>query len=380
MTTYNLYGFTNEKSIDVSNCIMFLEDTKNAKPLISYSELYYLHGFYKYEFPLKPNDFKYILQVTVKLDNVFIVKSADDYIPNMFSSDGSVNLDIIKQKTNKNIQGYILYDINELHKSQYIPIVHLPKICIAKASLIYKQAPLQRSWISVEECENYNYIQCINSQSCILKTSRKANRDQKTIKQNCKKFEKYQELKLQDLKHIMIPFKYYSFTEYQTSFNDTDFQFSHGFKPRGFWFSQGDEWLQHMKKTNFRLNTYNYLYELEINLDEFILINNLKDLYEFTQKFCKKALSNQKTDNQICWHINWDNVVKKTKKSGILISPNLKKIILKYKNGGIENFKSMEWYITWDIASGAIWNSKGVKKIQLIYKKEDGTFIEYKKR
>jgi hypothetical protein len=368
MATYNLYGFTNNKSIDINKCIMYFEDVMDEKTLITFSELYYMKGLYNNEFPLKPSDFKYILKITIKQDNVLIVKTENDYIPNMFSKNGRLDLELITKKIKRNVEGCILYDVRELHKSNYVPITYLPKKCIVKVSISYKQTPLERLWMSLEDCKNYNRLQCINSQSCLLKSSTRR-------KNHCTENTNYQVLRLQDLKSVMIPYKFYSFTEYETSIYNTDVQYAHGFKPKGFWFSQGDEWLQHMKKTNFRMNTYNYLYELEPDLNECILITNLKDLHNFTRKFCVQQTNNSK----FCLHIDWNKVVQVTKKSGILIYPNLKQIILKYKNNDIDYFKGMEWYLTWDVASGVIWNKKAVKSMQLIYQKEEGTFINNNK-
>jgi hypothetical protein len=372
METYDLYGFTNEKSIDINKCFMYFEDVTNERTLITFSELYYKKGLHRNEIPLKPSDFKYILKITIKANNVLIVKTEKDFIQNMFSDDGRLQLELIKRKLQRSVEGCILYDVNELHQSNYVPILYLPKSCIVKVSISYKQTPLERLWISVEDCKNYNRFQCLNSQSCKINSYQKRTDEQQVCKENAK----YQLLRLQDLKHIMIPYKFYSFTEYETSVLNTDKQFSHGFKPKGFWFSQGDEWLQHMKKTNFKMNTYNYLYELELDLNKCILITNLKEPYTFTQKFRIQPSSTSKTLQHFCMNMDWNKVVKMTNKSGIVISPNLKQIILKYKNNDLELFKGMEWYVTWDISSGAIWNKDAVKNIQLTYQKEQGTFVK----
>ena len=372
METYNFYGFTNDKSVDINRCFMYFEDVTDEKTLITFSELYYKKGLHRNEFPLKPSDFKYILKITVKANNVLFVKTEKDYIQNMFSDDGRLQLELIKRKIHKKVEGCILYDVHQLHQSNYVPILYLPKSCIVKVSISYRQAPLERLWMSVEDCKNYNKFQCLNSQSCILNSNQKIT----DKKQECKENAKYQLLKLQDLKHVMLPYKFYSFTEYETSVYNTDTQYSHGFKPKGLWFSQGDEWLQHMKKTNFRINTYNYLYELELDLNKCILITNLIDLYTFTRKFCVQPSTTSKTPQDFCLNIDWNKVVRLTKKSGIVIYPNLKKVIMKYKNNNIEYFNTMEWYVTWDIASGAIWNKNAVKHIQLVYQKEQGSFIK----
>ena len=369
MGVYTLYGFTNERKKDVKQCYMFYENIESLDKkdtLMTYSELYYKREFHLNDSPLNPYDFKYILTITIDTDNVVIVRKKEDYIPNMFSSNGSLDLKTIQKHFKKNIKGFMLYDINTLGKAQYVPFATFSKDCIVNVSLSHHQTPLKKTWISTEDCAKYDRIQCLNSHSCgLTQTDRR-----KTVKKGCKDVKKYQQMQVQRLSSVMLPYKFYSLTEHETSLFNNDQQYTY-FKPRGFWFSQGDEWLQHMKKTNFRMNNYNYLYEIELNLDEMLIIDSLKDLYDFTQQYCASK-------NKDCWYLDWDLVVKKTKASGVLISPNLKAILKKYKKDSFsEYFKGMEWYLTWDIASGAIWNRKAVKSIKLVYKTEQGTFVEY---
>jgi hypothetical protein len=165
----------------------------------------------------------------------------------------------------------------------------------------------------------------------------------------------------------MLPYKYYTFTEFQTSLYNNDYQYHASFKPKGLWFAQGDEWLQHMKKTHIKMTKYNYLYELELDVKQLIMITNLKDLHDFSKRYCVKGDKN-------CFSINWHKVGQNTNKAGIIISPNLIAIIRKYKEDTLEYFEGMQWYLTWDIASGVIWNTKAVKAFTLIYKKEPGRF------
>jgi hypothetical protein len=282
----------------------------------------------------------------------------------MFYDDGTINFKLLQRHSQRDIEGVIFYDIKNIDKSQYIPIIYLPKSCVEKVVLSHKHTPIDRLWISLEDCQNYNTIQCINSQSCTIGS----------VKKGCTNNVKYQLLKLQQLNNVMLPYKYYTFSEYETSLYNTDIQHVNHFKPNGLWFGQGDEWLQHMKKTNFRMNRYNYLYELELNMDEILLISTVKDLYNFSERFCTSKSKRHETS--FCFAINWDKVISKTNKSGIVISPNLKKIIKKYKDNYLDYFEGMEWYLTWDVASGVVWNTKAVKSMRLIYKRQQGSFIK----
>ena len=76
---------------------------------------------------------------------------------------------------------------------------------------------------------------------------------------------------------------------------------------------------------------------------------------------------------------------KENKYSGVIINPNFKKIYWKHlhKLHHVETFfKNIEWYVTWDVASGAVWNSNCVQNLKLIYKKEDGLLVplQHKKK
>lgn len=71
-----------------------------------------------------------------------------------------------------------------------------------------------------------------------------------------------------------------------------------------------------------------------------------------------------------------------TGKSGIIINTNFKQLYNTYdKRHQIEQyFKDIEWYITWDVASGSIWRKNGIKKMTLIYKREEGRVIPYREK
>lgn len=358
-----IYGLTNEKSKDINRCIMYVEDPWNPNTLITFSYQFYEKGFYSNP-PPSLHDFKYMLKISIKPDNVFVVKSKADIFPKMYSQTG-LNLNSISKHLKRKIKSLILYHINGGDNVSYAPVMYVSKDCIADVSFEYKQTPLQRYWISTEDCGKLDKLQCLNSQSCIVTKNKGIFK-----KRSCSADNKLQRLKFSQLNRVMLPYKFYSFTEYQTDVHSVEVKRKYHFKPEGFWFAQGDEWLQHLKKTNFRMNMYSYLYELEIDMNEVLHISTLKQLHEFTKKFCSKS---------DCFGLDWTSIVKTIKKSGLVISPNLKTIIWKYKEDVEDYFKGNDWYLTWDIASGVIWDAKAIKSIQLIYAKEPGKFVKYGK-
>lgn len=187
----------------------------------------------------------------------------------------------------------------------------------------------------------------------------------------------------------MKPYKYYMFTEFQVNEDDsinTTFKMDskHIYpKPFGFWFAVGDEWLQHMKKTNFWMNKYNYLYELEVDKSKIINIDTLASLHEFS--FTYGAHIHHKGDKFTITttpRIDWHSCIKETGAKGIIISPNFKKLYHKYNffNDMYNVFVGAEWYLRWDIASGVVWDTTAITNMKIVYAKVNGPFVPYKAR
>jgi hypothetical protein len=131
-----------------------------------------------------------------------------------------------------------------------------------------------------------------------------------------------------------------------------------------------------MKKTNYNMTKYNYLYTIEVDLSKLILITNLTDLYRFSLLYCNNK--SFKKDKTICLDVDWRQAIKQTKKAGILISPNIKELINKHKPEYVNTttFSGLEWYVTWDIASGVIWNKSAITNFKQIYQREAGEFTK----
>ncbi len=391
-----VYCLTNEYSKDINVCLL-LYSAFNPKQhiddktyLTTYSISYYNNGHYNQVKRPSTHDFKYVLEIELYDNLVYTVRTKNDIIKNMFHSNGLINLSVVSQYTKTNIKGVILYDIPSVKKSDYIPYFILPSDCVKKITIKYTQRPTTRLWKSVESCDEYNRIQCINSESCSLEDKKK-NSSAKKVKalremlemntddEMCVQNPKHTNMLLSKLNTVMLPFKYYIFTEFPTSPFDINIeeQPSSWFKPQGLWFALGAEWLQHMKKTNFRMTRYNYLYSIEVDLNKLILITNMTELHKFSSLYCKPS----QQYGSVCYEVNWRRAIRETKKAGILISPNLKHLINKHKPEYVPTttFSEMEWYVTWDVASGAIWNAKAITHISLIYQREPGKFTSLQK-
>ena len=125
-----------------------------------------------------------------------------------------------------------------------------------------------------------------------------------------------------------------------------EYKQSIGFKPDGLWYACGDSWYNWIKDEKMQsVYPSKYLYKLllyrgVIN-DKLLVIDTLKKFDSFNKKYGTKN------------KINWKKVMNDY--SGIEICPH---------------FKSRKnlWYLTWDIASGCIWDISIIKNLIIIPK------------
>lgn len=381
---YTIYGLTHNRSKDPNKCIMFCDDIHKSQPLVTYSYTYYNHGYHLNPLAMKVEDFNYVVKVNVDPSNTYIISSKKDILDGILNDNGLVNLKKVSEITNKQVKGCIIFRTPGI-----IPYVYLPPECIIKSTMFQRRCPLSRLWTSVEECNDLSHFECINSQSCILKDA--VNKSSRTkakgmasfnalielgnLPQKCTQYTPFTNLPLKDLSKVLIPYKFYSFTEYETKpYNASQTIHSH-FKPHGLWFSLGNEWLNHMKKTNYNMTKYNYLYEVVFDKSKMFTITDLVELKQLSLKYGK----HDKKVGKMIFSIDWTRFVKDTKASGIIIAPNLKSIVLKYKDHTdmYSVFESMEWYTTWDVASAVVWKPNAIKSFRLIYKQLPGKLVDY---
>ena len=117
-------------------------------------------------------------------------------------------------------------------------------------------------------------------------------------------------------------------------------------KPSGLWYSCGDDWIDFLSHDlPSMLQDAKYLYQKEFK--------NFEKKYIFTPEH----FANLGFDNSVMGAIDW-HAVQNDGFTGIEICPYL----------GSQRFQN--WYYPWDVASGCIWDSKGIKNIELIARKK----------
>ena len=133
-----------------------------------------------------------------------------------------------------------------------------------------------------------------------------------------------------------------------------------GWKPTGLWYSCGTAWKDWSDAEDFGAAT-DYVYELEVNLSNILVISSEKQLDAFTEKYgmpdpnFSKLVSSR--SNSFNYSIDWPRVAKEFQ--GIEICPYVASRRLQYM-----------WYYGWDVASGCIWRPAAIKSFTLLNEDE----------
>ena len=138
-----------------------------------------------------------------------------------------------------------------------------------------------------------------------------------------------------------------------------------GFKPEGLWYSCYNSWLNWILENDMDWKHGNYIHKINLkskiltdinhkNSNKLLVIKNIKDLDKLNTEYGIKGKHQ---------YLDWQKISQDY--AGIEICPYLKEIRFTYN-----------WYYTFDVASGCIWNlSALVKDTKLIYQKHGEKYI-----
>lgn len=119
-------------------------------------------------------------------------------------------------------------------------------------------------------------------------------------------------------------------------------------KPAGSWYSLGEYWAKWMRSEQPDwFESYDKIYMLDLDYSKILRINNAKKMEIFQNKY---GVQPYKQHNDFTM-IDWKRVAEDY--TGIEIIPMI------WKN-------SRDWYRTWDIPSGCIWDSSAIKNYKEI--------------
>ena len=133
-----------------------------------------------------------------------------------------------------------------------------------------------------------------------------------------------------------------------------------GFKPQGLWYGCGDEWLKWSRRElpSDYINSMKHIYKIELN---YATINE-KDTYDRVLK-----LSTPEEMSDFDYEYGTENYSDR----GI----DWKRVSIDY--GGIEicpyqqdEAKFLNWYYSWDVASGCVWDKGAVKIVEWLSSKQ----------
>ena len=158
----------------------------------------------------------------------------------------------------------------------------------------------------------------------------------------------------------------------KTNYIDKKFNQTIDWKPKGLWYSSYDSWY------NLILNDigltewlYDYLYKIDINnnnlttirdknknnKNKLLVIRDTKDFNIFCKKYKNKVKIISLGRSHHIIYINWKKVSHDY--GGIEIIPYLNKK------------RNIDWYYTWDVASGCIWNNELIENITHVGEKDE---------
>ncbi len=142
-------------------------------------------------------------------------------------------------------------------------------------------------------------------------------------------------------------------------------------KPSGIWYSCGGSWIEWCLNEDFCFP--HYVHEIDIVDWRLVMIDNVDDFDDFCKEYGLNIQNYFALKNQIDTHIlgrsidciNWTIVAEGW--SGIEINPYL----------WSRRLNSL-WYYGWDCASGCIWDTRAIKKIELLaVYNEEKKCVEY---
>jgi hypothetical protein len=116
-------------------------------------------------------------------------------------------------------------------------------------------------------------------------------------------------------------------------------------KPNGFWVSVDgdDDWESWCKDNNFGLGRLSYRHEVILAKDANVLVLTSADEVRCFHK--------EYHSREDAMYVDWTTVA--TKYQGIIIAPYQWSLRL----------SNIQWYYSWDCASGCIWDVKAISKV-----------------
>jgi hypothetical protein len=122
-------------------------------------------------------------------------------------------------------------------------------------------------------------------------------------------------------------------------------------KPAGLWYACGNDWVRWAMNNDWGMG--NYIYQIYTNEGNMATIRTKDGIFDFNRRF-KSGWDKYPYGNRI----DWGKVANEY--SGIEICPYI---------GSVRMSSIVDWYYSWDVASGCIWGASAITDIKLIAEK-----------
>mgnify|MGYP003135984010 CR=1 FL=1 len=129
-------------------------------------------------------------------------------------------------------------------------------------------------------------------------------------------------------------------------------------KPKGLWYACGDSWIEWSESELGQIRG-DHLYGLELG-EGILRISTEEEFSQFIDRFL--------TPGEFGKILDWKKVQDEGY-AGVEICP----YNWEARQLALDGNDRYEWYYPWDVASGCIWDSSGVKNVELLAEKTDET-------
>ena len=137
-----------------------------------------------------------------------------------------------------------------------------------------------------------------------------------------------------------------------TEFSNMDYRQEISSKPRGVWYEVNNDWKDWCvhEMPRWIRERFNHEHHLEIDMTNVLVLRSKEDMYKFTKRFMGPRPYDVWRESN---YIDWEPVAEYY--DGIEIPEYLMECRMD---------ENTNWYYSWDVASGCIWNTEIIKVVK----------------
>ena len=139
-------------------------------------------------------------------------------------------------------------------------------------------------------------------------------------------------------------------------------------KPEGLWYGVGEEWVEYLRTNQILQGDHRYLYEVVVDPAHVLQVRTVAETIKFVREFGKRE-RDRWTSGEGTALVDWKRVAQRH--LGVELSPHWGEL----RSSSITFREGLDWYASWDVGSGCVWDPRGFKSLQLIATSEDAKEI-----